>query len=112
MVEWKNPYRDPNRDTLGLLAFILGLFASVAFCLAGIWIGLGNEYGEWTPSFDRFTFAIIIVAIPFILPLTLNLISIPMLYRDRTHTTGLVLLGVSCVTAMAFGIIAVQLGNF
>jgi hypothetical protein len=112
MVEWKNPYRDSNRDSLHGLAFVLGLFASVAFCLAGIWIGLVNEYGDWTPGFGRFTFAIIIVAIPFVLPLTLNFISIPLLYRDRTRTTGFVLLGVSCVAALVFGIVAVQLGNF
>lgn len=85
MVKPKNPYEDSNRDTLRQIAIMLGWLGPVVFCFIGIWIGLGSEYGDCIPSFDRVFFAMIIAAIPFILPFAMNLIAIPLLCRERNR---------------------------
>lgn len=98
--------------TLQRLATILGWAAPLLCCLMGIWFGIGNEYGDWTPNFDRVLFAMIIAGIPFILPFGMNLVSIPFLYRDQYRRTGLLLFASSCIMALAIGIVAVRIGNF
>jgi len=112
MTEWKNPYKNSDRDTLRQIAIMIGCLGSAIFCFFGIWIGLGSAYGDWTPSFDRVIFAIIIAAIPFMLPLTMNLIAIPLLSRVEHRPAGLALLSAACIFALVIGIVAVQLGKF
>ena len=112
MAESEKPYSESGGGTVQQLATNLGWAASVLFCLTGIWLGLGNEYGDWTPSFDRVFFAIIIAGIPFILPFVMNVISIPMLYREQYRPAGLMLLICSCLIAFIIGIVAVRMGNF
>ncbi len=112
MAEPKNPYEDSDQNTTGQIAIVFGCLGSVIFCFVGIWIGLGTEYGDWTPSLDRVVFAINIAAIPFMLPFIMNLIAIPFLCRGRNRQAGIVLLASSCLIALMVGIVAVRMGNF
>ena len=107
-----NPYDESNRDTLVQLAVIVGYLASVAFCLLGIWLGLGNTYGDWTPSFDGVIFAAMIAAIPFAVPFTLNFVAIPLLFKEQNRAIGIALLASACLLALGIGFVAVRMGNF
>ena len=91
---------------------MLSWLGSVPCCLIGIYIGLGNEYADWTPSFDRVFFAMAIAAIPFLLPFAINMIAIPMLWQSRRRQIGIAMLVLSYLLALVVGIAAVRMGNF
>ena len=112
MTEWKNPYKESDQDTLRQITFLIGCLSSAIFCFFGIWVGLGRTYGDWTLSFDSVLFTIIIAIMPFMLPLTMNVIAVLMIYRAKTRTTGISLLCASYVFAFFVGILAVQFGKF
>jgi len=86
--------------------------ALVAAYLLGVWAGLRNTYGEAGADWARFEFALIITAIPFLLPLILNGISIWFLNSQKQKETGIILMLISLVTAMLVGLIIVPMGNF
>ena len=112
MVEPRNPYEGSNRDTFRQIATMAGCMGSIASCLTGIWIGLGNECDDWTPSIDRIFFVAFIAAIPFIIPFSMNLIAIPLLYREQNRQFGIGLLISSCLIALLLGLIAARMGRF
>ena len=93
----------------------LGSFAVVPLAVSyavGIWLGLWNTYDDIAPSWDRVEFALIITAIPFLLPLIMNIISIPLLRVPSRHPWGLLILCCSVVLALLVGLIVVPMGNF
>lgn len=112
MVQPKNPYEHSNGNTLRQLAIMLGGLGSFVFCLIGIWIGIGNEHGDWTPGFDRLFFAMLIAALPCALPFTLNLFAILLLWQKRNRRFGIGLLASSCLISLGIGVVSVQIGNF
>jgi len=97
-----------NKFRLDAYAVVL-LVVSYA---VGIWLGLWNTYDEIAPSWDRVEFAVIITAIPFLLPLILNIISIALLRVPSRQPWGLLLLCGSLVLALLVGLIVVPMGNF
>jgi len=86
--------------------------ALVATYISGIWLGLRSTYGETGTDWARFEFSLTITAIPFLLPLILNGVSIWFLNSQKQKQTGIILILSSLIFAMLVGVLIVPMGNF
>jgi hypothetical protein len=108
-MDSKSANRETNNSShFGCLAFV-PLLVSYA---VGIWLGLWNTYDDIAPSWERVEFALIITAIPFLIPLMMNVISIALLRVPSRKPWGLLLLCGSVLSALVVGLIVVPMGNF
>ena len=86
-----------------------------ALCSAyafGIWLGLWNTYHDASPSWARVHFALFITAFPFLTPLAMNILSIPMLQHQQHKPAGVMLLVCSIASATLIGVFIVPMGKF
>ena len=98
-----------NNSTRFEYLAVIPLLVSYA---VGIWLGLWNTYDDISPSWGRVEFALIITAIPFLIPLIMNVISIVLLKMSLRQPWGLLLLCGSVFSALLVGLFFVPMGNF
>ena len=79
---------------------------------AGIWAGLWDANGDIVPEWDRIEYAVIITALPFLLPFILKMVSILLIKEQRHNWTGSILLVLSLILAFLVGVFVVPMGSF
>jgi hypothetical protein len=104
--------RTDLKRSSNLTIIVMSMSALFSAYALGIWLGLWNTYRDANPSWGRVHFALIITAIPLLLPFIMTIVSIPMLQNQLYKPVGVILLVCSIVFATLIGVIIVPMGNF